>query len=160
MDHEQIGESEGHPTQQRRRPAQTQSPRQTEQTSASQPDVEDGQRLHHNIGRLAKEGKGQQVDRVEDARLIVGDERSSAVEVGVPERDDARPQATSGEAVDGPEEGDQVTTATRNPLVGEDQRPEEGENNQKQEAQTGYVGFHISNPDLKQHRRRWGEQPL
>ena len=144
MGHEQIRESEGHRTQQRRRPAQTQSPRQTEQTCTCQPDVENDQRLHHNIGRLAKEGKGQQVDRVENARLIVGDERSPAVEVGVPERDDARPQATSGEAVDGPKEGDQVTAATRNPLVGEDQRPEEGENNQKQEAQRGYVGLHLA----------------
>ena len=136
---EQVGEGKGDPAHERSRPAQAQSSRQREHARTSQPDVEDDERLHHAVGRLTEEGEGEQVGRVEDARLVVGDERDAAMEVGVPEGNEPGAQAAGSEAVHRPEEGDQVAAAARDPLAGEDERPEEGEDDERQEKQGGYV---------------------
>jgi hypothetical protein len=147
--HEQIGEGEGDAPCQRGGPAQTQPAGQGEQTGAGHPHMEDDQRLHHGVGGLADEGEGQEVDRVEDAGLVVGDEGGAAVEMGIPQRHDAGAQAAGGEAVHGPQKRDQVPAAARDPPPGEEQRPEEEEDDEEEDEQGGYVALRLPKPNHK-----------
>ena len=143
---EQVGESKGYPAKQHGGPTQPQPSRQKEHVRPRQPDVKDSKPLHHSVGRFAEQSKGEQVDRVKDTGLVVGDEGRAAIKVGVPEGNDARPQAASGKAVGGPEEGDQIAATARDPLVGKNQRPEESRDDQRQQRQSSQVKEQFTPP--------------
>ncbi len=66
--------------------------------------VQDGQEFHDGIGQLWHQEEDQEVDRIEEPRLDVAHKGSSAVEVGVPEGDDAPFEASGGIVVDRVEE--------------------------------------------------------
>jgi hypothetical protein len=68
---------------------QPQPTQKSEHCHGGEPDVEEGQALHHRVGWGAKDSEGQKVERVEQAGLIVSDERGTAVEMWIPQWDGA-----------------------------------------------------------------------
>jgi hypothetical protein len=90
--------------------------------------VENGQQLHGGVGYFGEEEEKQEVDRIKQARLVVGDEGGTAVEVRVPQGDDTSPEIAGCKVIDGVKEGDQVAATGGHPgITGEEELPEETE---------------------------------
>jgi hypothetical protein len=90
--------------------------------------VEDSQQLHGGIGYFGEEEEKQEVDRIEETRLIVSGEGGAAVEVGIPQGYDASPEVAGREAVERIEEGDQVAAPGGHPgIIGEEELPEKAD---------------------------------
>ena len=73
--------------------------------------------------RRGKE-KREEVERIKNAGLDVADERHSAKEVRIPQRDHAAPPPLGGERVGGVEELREVAAARRHPHLPGEQPPE------------------------------------
>jgi len=104
---------------------------------ASQEEMEDGQQFHGGVGHIGEEEEKEEVDRIEEARLVVGGEGSAAVEIGIPQGDDTPPEIAGREAVEGIEKGDQVAAPGGHPgIVGEEELPEEAQGGKSDDAQS------------------------
>ena len=110
---------------------------------AGQEDVQDRQPLHRLVGKLGGQQEEEQIGRVEQAGLHVGQKGRAAVKVRIPQGQLAGAQAGRRKAVGGEEEGDQVAAAGRLPGVG-------GEQDAPEKAQRGQpAGGRVAGPGLR-----------
>jgi len=88
--------------------------------------VEHGQQFHGGVGYFGEEEEKEEIHGIEEARLVVGGEGGTTVEIGIPQGDDTTLETMGCKVVKGIEEGDQVTAPGGHPGIGcEEELPEE-----------------------------------
>ncbi len=108
--------------------------------------MEDAQPFHRQVGQRTSQEESQHIDGVEQTGLNVADERSAAIEMGIPERDYTLAEALRNEAVGGIEERSQVSAVGRHPRPTPDDAPEEAHGGQRQYTKAGHVPVIQSRP--------------
>jgi len=88
-------------------------------------DVQHRHPLHGLVGKVRRQEEQEQIQRVEETCLHVGKERSTPVEVRIPEREHAGPEAGGCEAICWKEEGYKIAPPGWFPGVGSEENPPE-----------------------------------